>query len=122
MSGETVHPLRSWRLREGLTLDAAAAGVDTVRSTWYDWETGRRLPGDRETYDRLYRFTKGEITANEMIFPSGYPTIGQMSLPFGGGPAPLLDHANASVGDSNNVAAGAEHGRTDAPPQLQAAA
>jgi transcriptional regulator with XRE-family HTH domain len=94
MSGEAVHPLRAWRLREGLTLDAAAAGVDTVRSTWHDWETGRRLPGDRETYERLYRFTKGEITPDRMIFPFGYPPIGQMTLPLEvAGDTPLLTAA-----------------------------
>jgi hypothetical protein len=81
MTGEVIHPLRAWRLREGYTLDAAAAGVDTVRSTWYDWETGRRLPGDRDTFSKLYRFTKGEITPDRMIFPNGYPVTGQMTLP-----------------------------------------
>jgi hypothetical protein len=118
--GEVVHPLRAWRLREGYTLDAAAAGVDTVRSTWFDWETGRRLPGDRDTYERLYRFTKGEITANAMIFPFGFPAIGQMALPFGEAPAPLLDHANAAVGDGDDEAAGNERG--DASADMQAAA
>lgn len=105
MSEGAVHPLRKWRLDEGYTLDAAAAGVDTVRSTWYDWETGRRLPGDRETYERLYRFTKGKISANTMIFPYGLPPLGQMELPIGAGGMPLFD------------------GQPDAAePQLQAAA
>jgi hypothetical protein len=121
MSGDAIHPLRVWRLREGLTLDAAAAGVETVRSTWYDWETGRRLPGDRETYDRLYRFTKGEITANQMIFPFGYPAIGQMALPFAQ-PAPLLDYADPPVGDGDDGSTIDEHGGTAAPAELQAAA
>jgi hypothetical protein len=121
MTGEAVHPLRAWRLAEGYTLDAAAAGVETVRSTWFDWETGRRLPGDRETYDRIYRFTKGAITADAMIWPFGKPPIGQMALPFAT-PAPLLDHANATVGDRDDVSAGAEHGGADGSHQLQAAA
>jgi hypothetical protein len=121
MSGDAIHPLRAWRLREGYTLDAAAAGVETVRSTWYDWETGRRLPGDRETYDRIYRFTNGEITANVMIWPFGPPPIGQMALPFAvPGSTPLLDHADAAVdGDDDETPAG-EHGAPAA--ALQAAA
>jgi hypothetical protein len=104
MSGDAIHPLRAWRLAEGFTLDAAAAGVETVRSTWYDWETGRRLPGDRETYNRIYRFTKGEITADVMIWPFGKPPIGQMALPFTSAPAPLFEDADAAVGDDDGPA------------------
>lgn len=122
MGSGDIHPLREWRLREGYTLDAAAAGVETVRQVWYDWETGRRLPGNRDTYDRLYRFTKGEITPNSMIFPFGFPAIGQMALPFGGGPAPLLEHANAPVGDGDNASPEAQDSRAPETADMQAAA
>lgn len=122
MTGEAVHPLRAWRLREGYTLDAAAAGVETVRSTWHDWETGRRLPGDRETYDRLYRFSRGAITPNLMIFPYGLPPIGQMPLPFEAPPAPLLelDDQDAARNDGDDQAAVTEQGSGET--ALQAAA
>lgn len=74
-----------------MTLDAAAAGVGTVRSTWYDWETGRRLPGDRETYEKIYRFAG--LTPNDLIFPFGLPTTGQLELPIDAGAGPLFDAA-----------------------------
>jgi hypothetical protein len=106
MTGEVIHPLRAWRLREGYTLDAAAAGVDTVRSTWYDWETGRRLPGDRDTFSKLYRFTKGEITPDRMIFPNGYPVTGQMTLPLEvPAPTPLFDTAERAAPEPQRLVA-----------------
>lgn len=124
VTGEAIHPLRAWRLGEGYTLDAAAAGVETVRSTWHDWETGRRLPGDRETYNRIYRFTKGAITADVMIWPFGKPPIGQMALPFAAPPAPLFDDADAAVGRGDRPATVTENSEStrDAATTLQVAA
>lgn len=78
--GEWVHPLRVWRKTEGLTLDAAAAGVGTFRQTWLDWETERRIP-NRIYMPRIYAFTRGAITADTMHFPRGYPDINTPMLP-----------------------------------------
>jgi hypothetical protein len=104
MGSGDVHPLRAWREAQQprMTLDAAAAGVGTVRQTWYDWETGRRIP-DRTYMPRIYGFTQGVVRPDHFY---ELPPIGQMALPFETGPAPLLDLAN---------------GENDE-PQLQAAA
>jgi transcriptional regulator with XRE-family HTH domain len=64
MDDVVVHPLRAWRLEQGYTLDAAAAGVGTVRSTWCDWESGRRIP-DRSTMPKVFAFTRGAVTPND---------------------------------------------------------
>lgn len=90
MENERLHPLRKWRLEQGFTLDAAAAGVGSVRSTWHDWETGRRIP-DRDAMPRLYAFTRGVIDANSFHFPDGLPDLETPELPLSEGPAPLLD-------------------------------
>jgi transcriptional regulator with XRE-family HTH domain len=86
------HPLRRWRKEQGLTLDAAAAGVGTFRQTWLDWETERRIP-NRIYMPKLYVFTRGAITADTMHFPRGYPDFETPRLPFElePQPAPLLD-------------------------------
>ncbi len=89
MIDEPLHPLRQWRLDQGLTLDAAGAGVGTFRSTWYDWEIGRRIP-DRTYMPKIYLFTRGEIDANSFHFPNGFPDLHQAALPFDGGDAPLF--------------------------------
>lgn len=119
MSGDQVHPLRNWR--EGqlpkLTLDAAAAAVGTVRQVWRDWEIGRRIPSPR-FMTAIWRFTRGDVVPNDFY---DLPPIGQMTLPFAT-PAPLLDHADAPVGGSDNGAAVDEHGGSAAPAELQAAA
>lgn len=73
-----------------MTLDAAAAGVGTVRQTWYDWETGRRIP-DRTYMPRIYGFTKGVVRPDHFY---ELPPIGQMALPFETA-TPLLDLAEA---------------------------
>jgi hypothetical protein len=114
-----IHPLRAWREEQvpRMTLDAAAAGVGTTRQTWYDWESGRRIP-DRRYMPRLYSLTRGAVVPNDFY---ELPPLGQMTLPFAVPDAPLLDHANAAVGDSDNEAAGNEHGGSAAAP-LQVAA
>ncbi len=81
MSHDPLHPLRQWRLDQGLTLDAAGAGVGTFRSTWYDWEIGRRIP-DRTYMPKIFLFTRGVIDANSFHFPNGFPDLRQPVLPF----------------------------------------
>jgi transcriptional regulator with XRE-family HTH domain len=94
MVEELLHPLRDWRRRQQprLTMDAAASAVGTTRQTWYDWEIGRRIP-DRSYMPKIYRFTRGAVTANDFYFPYGLPDLDQPSLPLGeaAAPAPLLE-------------------------------
>jgi hypothetical protein len=86
-----------------MTLDAAAAGVGTVRQVWCDWERGRNIPS-RTYMPRVFSFTRGAITPNDFY---DLPPIGQLELPMEPpAPAPLLDVV-AGMGDE---------------PQLQAAA
>jgi hypothetical protein len=107
MVGEQVHPLRRWREERGYTLDAAAAGVLTVRQVWRDWEIGRRLP-DRTFMHRLYIFTRGAITADTMHWPFGYPDFETPRLAVEGvSPAPLFD--GQAVVQSVRGAGQAEH-------------
>lgn len=87
MADDPPHPLRKWRLEQGLTLDAAAAGVGSFRGTWYDWETGRRIP-DREYMPKVYRFTRGAVQPNDFY---DLPDLDQPALPLGDAPAPLFD-------------------------------
>lgn len=61
-----LHPLRRWRLSQGLTLDAAAAGVGTYRGTWNDWETGRRIP-DRNYMPKVWAFTRFAVEPNDFF-------------------------------------------------------
>lgn len=61
------HPLRTWRKSKGLTLDAAAKSIGTVRQVWSDWERGRRRPGSN--YMPLVR----EITGGAVNADSFYP-------------------------------------------------
>jgi transcriptional regulator with XRE-family HTH domain len=61
---ETSTALKAWRLSCGLTLDAAAASVGTVRQVWYDWETGRRRPG-ADALQRIYLVTDGAVEPND---------------------------------------------------------
>ncbi|OJV30667.1 MULTISPECIES: helix-turn-helix transcriptional regulator [unclassified Sphingomonas] len=60
----SIHTLRAWRLGQGLTLDAAAAAVGTVRQVWYDWETGRRRPGP-DALERIFLITDGAVEPND---------------------------------------------------------
>lgn len=39
--------LREWRLRQGISQEAAAARLGVAASTWGHWETGKRLPTPR---------------------------------------------------------------------------
>ncbi|HEY0149873.1 MAG TPA: helix-turn-helix transcriptional regulator [Allosphingosinicella sp.] len=93
---EAAHPLRAWRLSQEpkLTLDAAAAGVGTFRGTWYDWETGRRIP-DRSYMAKLYRYTGGAVTPNDFY---ELPDLGTLSLDLRepAPSAPLLDAVAAT--------------------------
>jgi hypothetical protein len=57
----------------------------------------------------IWRFTKGDVAPNDFY---ELPPIGQMALPFGS-PAPLLDHADAAVGNSDNETAGTEDHRSN---------
>lgn len=105
MSEMEQHPLRRWRLSQdpALTLDAAAAGVGTFRGTWYDWETGRRIP-DRSYMPKLYRYTRGAITPNDFY---DLPDLATGNLPLEApeapAAAPLLDGIDA--GEFQDVAA-----------------
>ena len=56
--------LKAWRKRQGLTLDAAAASVDTVRQVWFDWENGRRRPS-AHALERIFILTRGEVEPND---------------------------------------------------------
>jgi transcriptional regulator with XRE-family HTH domain len=52
--------MRSWRKRNGLTVREAAArivinGAPVDHSSWHAWETGRKIPRDRETVLELER-------------------------------------------------------------------
>lgn len=117
--GGDVHPLRVWREGQApkLTLDAAAAAVGTVRQVWWDWERGRRIPSQR-FMAAIWKFTAGAIAPNDFY---DLPPIGQMPLPFGAAPAPLLDYADAAVGDGHDAAAEAEDSSPRGTP-MQAAA
>lgn len=68
---KNASPLRAWRIEHGLTLDAAAAGVGTVRQVWYGWESGRRRPGPRYM-PKLREFTSGAVSADDF-----YPAVDQ---------------------------------------------
>jgi transcriptional regulator with XRE-family HTH domain len=52
MANANLHPLRKWRISNGLTLQAAASLVGTSRHVWSDWERGRRRP-DRTFMPRV---------------------------------------------------------------------
>lgn len=99
MVNELLHPLRKWRIEEGLTLDAAAAGVGTFRGTWYDWEIGRRIP-DRDYMPRVCRFCRYEIMPNHFYFPQGVPEPFQIELPLDSGAAPLLERVDNAQPES----------------------
>lgn len=62
------HPLRRWRLSEGLTLEAAAARVGTTRPVWHSWETGKRIP-NTVFMPRIRQTTGAKVTADD-FFPS----------------------------------------------------
>lgn len=76
--GDT-HPLRAWREAQApdMTLDAAAAGVGTVRQVWWDWESGRRIP-NRTFMARIYELTRGAVSPNDFY---DLPPLGQLPLP-----------------------------------------
>ena|SRR5438874_328699 len=99
MVDEPLHPLRKWRLEQGLTLDAAAAGVGSFRGTWYDWETGRRIP-DREYMPKVYRFTGGAVTPNEFY---DLPDLETPELPLGAAPTPLFDPRGEDDGEAGQA-------------------
>lgn len=121
MTGEAVHPLRTWREAQlpRLTLDAAAAAVGTVRQVWYDWERGRRIPTSR-FMTAIFKFTAGEVRPDHFY---DLPPIGQMALPFAVPPTPLFDDdANSAVGDGDDRATENEHGGPAETTDLLAAA
>lgn len=65
---QIIHPLREWRIAEGLTLDEAAARVGTTRPVWHSWETRKRIP-NTVFMPRIREVTGGKITADH-FFPS----------------------------------------------------
>jgi transcriptional regulator with XRE-family HTH domain len=65
---QNQHPLRRWRISEGLTLEAAAGRVGTTRPVWHSWETGKRIPNTLYM-PRIRETTGGKVTADD-FFPS----------------------------------------------------
>lgn len=58
------HPLRKWRVSNGLTLEAAAEQVGTSRQVWSDWERGRRRPSQSLMIE-IYTLTGGNVVPND---------------------------------------------------------
>ena len=74
MLKQPIHPLRTWRLDRGYSLGEAAKCVGTIRQTWLDWETRRRIPG-QEYMTKVYRVTGGTVGADQFYWPDGYPGL-----------------------------------------------
>ncbi len=98
MVDEILHPLRKWRLDQvpKMTLDAAASGVGTFRSVWYDWEIGRRIP-QPSFMQKIFLFTRGAVDANSFYFPDGFPDQRQPVLPFDDKDTPLFAAAERRI-------------------------
>lgn len=45
MAKSAPQKLRQWRLRIGLSYDAAGERFGVSRQQWYRWETGENVPG-----------------------------------------------------------------------------
>lgn len=63
----TCHPLRAWRMAQGLSLAQAADKVGTTRQVWHNWETGKRRPRPRYMA-RLRQVTGGKVNA-DVFYP-----------------------------------------------------
>lgn len=62
-----VHPLRAWRMEQGLSLSQAAEKVGTTRQVWHNWETGKRRP--RPPYMALVRQVTGGAVTADAFYP-----------------------------------------------------
>lgn len=58
--------LVDWRKKKGLTQKQLGDGLELEQATVARYETGKRLP-QRDELDRIYRFTGGEVTANDFV-------------------------------------------------------
>lgn len=70
-----THPLRIYRKRHGLTLDAMAGHLDISASMLSRIETGL-VPPSAETLKRVHEATSGEITPNAMLGIEVHPSEG----------------------------------------------
>ena len=61
--GESLHPLRRWRLSRKLTLAEAAGLLGVGKSSLSAYETGQKLPR-AATMAAIRRVTGGEVTPN----------------------------------------------------------
>lgn len=60
---QNCHPLKAWRVSQGLSLADAALKVGTTRQVWHAWETAKRRP--RQPYmARIRSVTGGAVTAD----------------------------------------------------------
>ena len=64
---QSCHPLRAWRVAQGLSLAQAADKVGTTRQVWHNWETGKRRPRPRYMA-RLRQVTGGKVNA-DVFYP-----------------------------------------------------
>jgi transcriptional regulator with XRE-family HTH domain len=62
------HPLRRWRIAEGLSLTQAAKRIGVPKSAWCAWEYGRAIP-NRAYMTQLRCLTGNKIDANSFYFP-----------------------------------------------------
>lgn len=66
----TVHPLKTWRQRAGLTQEALAAALGVSDMAVSRWERGG-LP-EKEAWQRLIDFTRGAVTPDDWFtIPAG---------------------------------------------------
>lgn len=63
-SGDVMHPLRRWRHKKQLSLEALGAQLGVNRSTLSYYETGNRIPRP-PIMERIRRVTEGEVTASD---------------------------------------------------------
>lgn len=62
---EKMHPLKKWRIKNGMTIPELARALEVGEANLYRWENGD-LPRPGRLR-RLVEFTGGEVTLDEFI-------------------------------------------------------
>lgn len=70
MSSHVSHPLKKWRVSQGLTVAELAAKVPVARQTWHAWERGTSRPPAR-LMPTVVALTGNKVQPNDFyILPS----------------------------------------------------
>jgi transcriptional regulator with XRE-family HTH domain len=64
------HPLKRYRMRHGLTLEALGEHLGVSKATVCRWEGGERFP-NALMMQRIAKVTGGSVTPNDMVAAVG---------------------------------------------------